>query len=1107
MKKVYLIPIIFILIIVIIFILAGTPIFLNLAKVKVIAALQSTLGEDIPVRIGSLKGNLLYSVEAEDLSIDDIVEINSVKTSYTVFKLLAREIDINSMVIDGLTVDVNRVEMLVKRLQKKAQEPREKEPTQFALRMRNLSIINSSLIGIFNQQTITLSLDVKGTVLPDAVIIDQLNLMTERSTMTAQGCIPLREGGTYDVQYSFDIRADDFGVESLQGRLVGHGEVVGDGGTPKILNKTKFDLRQQENELSGSVRIAWQTPLFDSLDLEAQATMKAPSLVQGNTQREAWNVVVSVRTKKFLCEISSTYGSATVQGTLAGDREKPVFDAYIMGKFQFAKFHPRIVGHVTYKHNRFEMKNVRVSSNEILVTVNARIDAEGVPTLMSDIELSCDDIHVLNNFIKTPQPLVGKLRIIANMSGPIKNPDIFGTIVCTDVEIYNEKIRQADFSITVKNHIAFLDSAFINSARGYINLTGEYNLINNGFKSHIVSDGVIVASPEIFGNDTIPISGNIAFDISLSGNISDPVGAGEIVLRNVMYDTLRVGDYKLMFRVADSHLTLSVLDDRESVHLDAEVALYEPFPFRTTVTLHHFDFADYIAADTAHISSRMSARGDVRQPNEIIGAIQIDSVYVVVQKKVIRNSDLIVIDINRGLCEIHSCVFAIQNKHLRVQGTVPLDFQRDTMNLSIMAPNINVADVVALVPDAPLIKGFFHVDVNIRGTVMSPEINGELRLENVSYVIPDITIDSVFSRVQFNNNYVTVDQCKGKINNGVFSMNGFAVVLQGKIDTLYAVLRFDNVDLKHKDVGSIIVSTDLYAAARKDSFRMSGEVTMTKAVYDVPFNLQTIIKLLTTVNRPAPEQPDIAKRLYFDIGISAPNGIKISNNVAQVDADLDVQVKGFLSQLNVYGTISTSQKGIVQYLGKKFEIVHAVIEFDNPYKIDPTLNLEATHFVSTDEEDYQIALYLSGTIEKWRLNLRSVPPVPEQDIISLLLIGKRRPTTQIVKEGKHVDLEDLAKDYATGFVKGTIEETAEKRLGLEKFAITGDLLVPEQLDIGIEKKVGKRLTFIYGTGIESWELHRIGINFDITDNLSIFTLHDQENMNSSVDLDFHFKIK
>ena len=80
-------------------------------------------------------------------------------------------------------------------------------------------------------------------------------------------------------------------------------------------------------------------------------------------------------------------------------------------------------------------------------------------------------------------------------------------------------------------------------------------------------------------------------------------------------------------------------------------------------------------------------------------------------------------------------------------------------------------------------------------------------------------------------------------------------------------------------------------------------------------------------------------------------------------------------------------------------------------------------------------------------------------------------------------------------------------MGLEKLTITGDLLDPRKLSIGVEKKIARRLTVVYGTGIESWELHKIGVNYEINDNVWISTLHDQENENSSVDLNFRFKAR
>jgi hypothetical protein len=59
----------------------------------------------------------------------------------------------------------------------------------------------------------------------------------------------------------------------------------------------------------------------------------------------------------------------------------------------------------------------------------------------------------------------------------------------------------------------------------------------------------------------------------------------------------------------------------------------------------------------------------------------------------------------------------------------------------------------------------------------------------------------------------------------------------------------------------------------------------------------------------------------------------------------------------------------------------------------------------------------------------------------------------------------------------------------------------------IEKSIVRGFRLHYSTGVESWELYQIGASYDLTDKISVFTLYDQENRNTSVDLEYHLKIK
>ena len=113
----------------------------------------------------------------------------------------------------------------------------------------------------------------------------------------------------------------------------------------------------------------------------------------------------------------------------------------------------------------------------------------------------------------------------------------------------------------------------------------------------------------------------------------------------------------------------------------------------------------------------------------------------------------------------------------------------------------------------------------------------------------------------------------------------------------------------------------------------------------------------------------------------------------------------------------------------------------------------------------------------------------------------------MASQDEKINLSSTAQDYAAAIARGAVEAQARQALGLEKVEITGQVGGTEELSVDIEKKLGKGFTFVYGTGIETWEMQKIGLNYNITDRLSIFTLYDQKNLNTSVDLDVNFKIR
>lgn len=1098
MKKMWILPALLIFLLIIIYLLAGTPFVLNFAKNKIESLIQSEVG--LPVHISSLKGNVLYKLSIHNFQINDVINIDNLSVSYNIFSLIFKKIDINFVVIEGLNIDLNQINSLTDNIKTKEQNDTPKTGKPFEINIKRIELTSSNFFGIINKQSIKFSLSLRGILTPQIFFIEHFYLNTKKSELSIKGDIPLNKDNHFATNYSLHLIIDEFGFEGLSGIIQVNGKLEGEYLNPTISSNGQFTLNYQNNQISGIMNLDWKVPFVDSLAINTNISVKT-------TNKKVWELTLKKRFTNLFFGIIMPYGEVRLPATMTGSVQAPKIKGQILGRLKYAQFESRFKGGITYQDSLLNIENIRIKDKDYSARIDAKLNIPKSEIINGNVAINCSNIGIINNFLETHLPITGILTINTRLSGKFDNPYIIGKVSLNNVVVDKERISQADFDFKLKNSVFYLDKGLINSPRGALSIDGTYNIKSNNFNGYIFSENIRLESPEVIDKDTIPLSGNIGLEIKLYGNASTVNSTGTIHLNNFVYDKWSFDDYTLLFNLNNNLIDISFSDSKKSLMLDASIKTDAPYHFNALLSLNHFEFGQYANLDHAYTTTRILMNGDISQIKMVEANIHIDSVYFLAQKNEIYNRKPMNIVIKNGIVCFNKSVIYVQNHCLLFEGQVPLIKDYGEINLKIQAEHIQIGSIYAMFGKEPSPVGLLNIDLAVKGNLTSPQIGGRLDVNNISYPIPGIVIDSVSGVIEFQQTYFNIKYFKGKINHGTFEVNGFTRLNESGIDTFAINLLFNKIDYKSSEFGSVILSGTLNFYAKNNLYNTKGAIVIEQATYDKPFNLQTIAKLLTTANRPVPEQNKILKQIHCDIGISSPNGIRIANNIANLNVNVDLQVRGYLSKINIYGTAKTASAGTIKYLGKKFEINNAIIQFDNPYKIDPVLNLEAHHYVSSRDGNYEIIMLLSGTIEKWYLQLSSIPSIPEQDIISLLLIGRRRPGMYLIAETKDIDLKGTARDYALGLAKGTLERTAEKSFGLEKFTITGDLLEPKRWDIGLEKRINKRLTFIYGTGIESWEMRRIGINYQINNNLSIFTLHDQENMNSSVDLELNFKIK
>src|SRR5207237_10915484 len=94
--------------------------------------------------------------------------------------------------------------------------------------------------------------------------------------------------------------------------------------------------------------------------------------------------------------------------------------------------------------------------------------------------------------------------------------------------------------------------------------------------------------------------------------------------------------------------------------------------------------------------------------------------------------------------------------------------------------------------------------------------------------------------------------------------------------------------------------------------------------------------------------------------------IKTQNQVPDVEARIDVDVKGTLDDPSMTGHVEASG-GTLIFQGNRYRVTRGNIDFADPVRIDPVVDIDAESQVS----DYRVILTVSGHADKLTLKTRS----------------------------------------------------------------------------------------------------------------------------------------
>jgi translocation and assembly module TamB len=301
------------------------------------------------------------------------------------------------------------------------------------------------------------------------------------------------------------------------------------------------------------------------------------------------------------------------------------------------------------------------------------------------------------------------------------------------------------------------------------------------------------------------------------------------------------------------------------------------------------------------------------------------------------------------------------------------------------------------------------------------------------------------------------------------------------------------------------VSARLALAGTSSRSLLSGTVT----IQDVALHSHSDMGSLLNSAAPPPAasvSAGVLAGMRFDVKIQTSPDVQFRTTLTEnLQADANLTLRGTADHPGMIGRVTVTD-GDVVFAGTKYHIDQGTVTFYNPQKIEPILNVD----LSTSVQGVDVALSVSGPIERMKLSYRSDPPLQFTEIVSLLGSGKP-PTSDPVLAARApvAPPQSLGQTGASTLLGASVANPVSGRLqrlfGVSKLKIdpqiTGASNTP-QATMTLQQQISRDLTFTYIQDVTQSNSQIIRVEWAVNPRWSAIAARDR---NGQFDVDLFYK--
>ena len=799
-------------------------------------------------------------------------------------------------------------------------------------------------------------------------------------------------------------------------------------------------------------------------------------------------------------------GKAAWRGRIQGPITGPTFLGHVQAtQARYDRLYwDQIGGDLEYSPDVFRLLHTVAQRGHTSATLDLTLELDGdwgfIPSSSWSLEARIDHAPSddLQSLFETNYPVSGFLSGDFRGRGTRADPMFDANFVYEDIEARGIHFDRLSGELHMKHDEVALSRAELRKAGGRITGNFIYRFEEQQATFDVTGTGIALDTIRKLQTASLPIAGRLNFSIRGSGPLRAPEARGELQVTQLKIGDEAEGDFsgQLASDGQSARVTITSEPVREKLQGELTIGFRGEQPISGQLSVRNFNLDPFIAAGlhlkqlTGHGSAdgSFTISGALRQPESIEVNADISRISFNYELVQLANNGNIRLTYRRNEVRIQQARLHGPETDFQISGSARFDRDRP-LNFALGGA-VNLRLVKGLLPDLDA-RGRADVNISVDGTIAQPQVTGRATLRDASATYADfpVGLSKVNGDFVFNKSRLLLDRVTAESGGGQLTMSGSVTYGDGPLRYDITVVT-SVVRIRYPAGMSWLAGGTLQLSGTKDAALMSGQVQVERLLFGQGVDVASFFAATAETAPGLPSTSRFLQNLAFDVEGQTAAGARIEWTGAHIEVDGNVRLRGtwdrpvLLGHLHLLG-------GEMPFRGNVFQLTRGDVNFANPFRLDPVLDVEATSTIN----QYEVTIDFSGPASRLTLNYRSDPPLPDSDIVALLALGSPGEASALRSQpgaAQNYGATALLSEAISAGVGGRIEHLfGISHFRVDPFVAGTGTESNAAARITIQQQVTRDLTITYSTNAATSNQYQlIQVEYSVKRNLSVVFLRD-----------------